>query len=181
MDNFQLFKWESEKVHPVSGLKYTVRLADFPLTGENGETEATMFSFSYVRAPRRAGRPVAFAYNGGPGSASVWLHMGLLGPKLVRFSGYPDVERPAHFELTDNAEFLLDQCDLVLIDPSGTGWAKPAEETAAKATLRHCRRRQGLCALDRGMAQGKRPRRRSGVFDRRELWHDTQPRSGGRT
>ena len=133
MDNFQLFKCESEKVHPVSGLKYTVRLTDFPLTGETGETEATMFSFSYVRAPRRAGRPVAFAYNGGPGSASVWLHMGLLGPKLVRFSGYPDVERPAHFELTDNTEFLLDQCDLVLIDPAGTGWAKPAEKTAAKA------------------------------------------------
>ena len=130
MENFRIFRWETEKCRPGAGLNYKIRLSDYVLNGENGKPEASIFSFSYLKMPEDAGRPVVFAYNGGPGSNSGWLHMGLLGPKQVKIPGYPEVDRPARFELTDNREFLLDTCDLVLIDPTGTGWARLLEEKA---------------------------------------------------
>jgi carboxypeptidase C (cathepsin A) len=68
-------------------------------------------------------RPVVFAFNGGPGSSSVWLHMGLLGPRRV---GMGDVGAllPPPYELVDNHETLLKYADLVLIDPVSTGYSR---------------------------------------------------------
>jgi len=68
-------------------------------------------------------RPVVFAFNGGPGSASVWLHMGLLGPRLVD-SGDVGAMVPAPYGITDNPESLLEHADLVMIDPVNTGFSR---------------------------------------------------------
>jgi carboxypeptidase C (cathepsin A) len=70
-------------------------------------------------------RPVTFAFNGGPGSASIWLHMGLLGPRRV-ISGDVDAPEPPPYRLADNPETLLVHSDLVFIDPVSTGYSRPA-------------------------------------------------------
>ena len=132
MSEFSPYRWEAEKIAP-SGLRYRVRLADHVLTGPDGKAEATMFSWSYLGQGGGSRRPVVFAYNGGPGAASAWLHMGLLGPVLAQLPEYPDgLSHPARFELTPNPDLLLDQCDIVLIDPVGTGWARLLDESTAK-------------------------------------------------
>ena len=131
MAGFTPFKWEAEKRLPGADTRYLLRLADFVLSGSDGRAEASMFSYSYLRLPRDASRPVLFAYNGGPGAASGLLHMGLLGPRLVKFPGYPELEWPAKTRLEDNAEWLLDCCDIVLADPPGAGWARLLDEGAA--------------------------------------------------
>lgn len=127
---FVPFEWTGHKVMPGSGLKYRVELKDYLLTGEDGEPEASMFGFSYI-AGSGAARPVAFAYNGGPGAASGWVHMGLLGPEIIKFPGYPNVESPARWKLEPNTGSLLDFCDVVVIDAVGTGWARLLKEEAA--------------------------------------------------
>ncbi|MEU6860409.1 peptidase S10 [Glycomyces sp. NPDC046736] len=71
-------------------------------------------------------RPVTFAFNGGPGSASIWLHMGLLGPRRVD-SGDAGQLTPPPFGLLDNEETLLRDTDLVFIDPVSTGWSRAVE------------------------------------------------------
>src|SRR5262249_40616386 len=73
-------------------------------------------------------RPVTFVFNGGPGAASVWLHLGAVGPKRIKLdenSGTIPAAPP--FELVDNESTWLDATDLVFIDPVGTGYSRPAE------------------------------------------------------
>ena len=70
-----------------------------------------------------ADRPVVFAFNGGPGSSSVWLHMGLLGPRLVD-SGDVGALTPAPYGLLDNPHSILEHADLVMIDPVSTGFSR---------------------------------------------------------
>lgn len=78
---------------------------------------------STSEAEHRQGRPITFSFNGGPGSSSVWLHMGLLGPRRVKMS--PEGEMlPPPFELVDNEFSLLDITDLVFIDPVTTGYSR---------------------------------------------------------
>ena len=128
MSHFTPFDWEARKSNS-TGLKYTVRLHDYVICGDSGAEEATMFTWSYTSANDNMARPVMFAYNGGPGSPSNWLHMGLLGPKLVELTGYP--ESSGGWTVRENPEFLLDACDIVLVDPAGTGWARLLDENAA--------------------------------------------------
>ena len=80
--------------------------------------------------PRRS-RPLTFAFNGGPGSSSVWLHLGLLGPRRVQMGEEGHMLQPP-FDLVDNAYSLLDQTDLVFIDPVTTGYSRPVPGEAAK-------------------------------------------------
>lgn len=129
MKQFSPFHWEQKK-RTESGTTYLVRLADFVLQDVNGEPEATMYSYSYIRLPEEKERPVVFAYNGGPGAASSWLHMGVLGPKIIEIPGYPEVSRPADFSFRENKDFLIDTCDLVLVDPVGTGYTQVMKEGA---------------------------------------------------
>jgi carboxypeptidase C (cathepsin A) len=68
-------------------------------------------------------RPLTFAYNGGPGSSSLWLHMGALGPRRIVVAD-PDATPPPPYRVVDNAYSLLDRTDLVMIDPVGTGVSK---------------------------------------------------------
>jgi carboxypeptidase C (cathepsin A) len=89
--------------------------------------KAEMFVTAYTLddADSRS-RPVTFAFNGGPGSSSVWLHMGLLGPRRV-LSGDVDDRVPPPYALADNEETLLAHTDLVFIDPVSTGYSRAAK------------------------------------------------------
>ena len=97
----------------------------------NDEDEPTgLFGYTaYVRegVENRAERPVLFAYNGGPGSASIWLHMGVLGPRRIPVVD-TEVTGPAPYGAVDNEFSILDVADLVMMDPVGTGYAIPAGE-----------------------------------------------------
>jgi carboxypeptidase C (cathepsin A) len=95
--------------------------------------EASMFYVAYFAAdPKGAPRPVTFVYNGGPGSASVWLHMGAFGPKRVVTPG--DRHAPAApYAIVNNDASLLDVTDLVFIDAPGTGFSRVAGKDREKA------------------------------------------------
>ena len=107
-----------------------------PGAGEDGEAknptaEASMFYVAYFKNGG-GNRPVTFVYNGGPGSATVWLHMGAFGPKRIVTS--TDAHTPAApYSLTNNASSLLDATDLVFIDAPGTGFSRIAGKDKEKA------------------------------------------------
>src|SRR5579859_7543292 len=94
---------------------------------ENGPApEASMFYAAYFKKNARAeSRPITFLFNGGPGSSTIWLHMGAFGPKRVVTPG--DQHQPAApYKLVDNQYSLLDSTDLVFIDAPGTGFSRIA-------------------------------------------------------
>ena len=106
-------------------LAYTVEAGETYIDGEDGEPAASLFTISYVSDKADASRPVTFVFNGGPGSASVWLHMGLLGPKRVAVASDADADDgAAPYTLVDNPRSILDRTDLVFIDPVGTGFSR---------------------------------------------------------
>lgn len=90
----------------------------------SGAAQAAFFHVSYLAdTADPATRPVTFFYNGGPGSASIWLHLGSFGPKrLATFA--PSTTTPTPFALVDNAESLLATTDLVFVDAIGTGYSQ---------------------------------------------------------
>jgi carboxypeptidase C (cathepsin A) len=96
------------------------------------KAKAEMSVTSYVLDGAHPGRPVTFAFNGGPGSSSVWLHMGLLGPRRVVMGDAGDLRRPP-YALADNPETLLEVSDLVFIDPVSTGYSRVLEGEKAEA------------------------------------------------
>jgi carboxypeptidase C (cathepsin A) len=110
---------------------------------EGDKPRASIFFVAYTRDPD-AGvdpvahyrqRPITFSFNGGPGSSSVWLHLGLLGPRRVRVTDDDDQPLPPPYRLVDNAHSLLDVTDLVFIDPVSTGFSRAVE--GEKATQFH--------------------------------------------
>lgn len=106
-------------------IAYESSAGTLPVQNEAGETEAEIFYVSYrVQQGKTAPpRPLLFVFNGGPGAASVWLHLGALGPKRVQM--LPDGNMPAPpFKLTENASSWLDLGDLVFVDPVGTGYSR---------------------------------------------------------
>jgi carboxypeptidase C (cathepsin A) len=108
-------------------LKYTATAGRLPIKRGDGRIEAEMFYVAYTLDSQDAAkRPLTFAFNGGPGSASIWLHMGALGPKRVVLQ--PDgFMPPAPYRMEDNPYTLLDKSDLVLIDAIGTGFSRAAD------------------------------------------------------
>ncbi|HEY1447680.1 MAG TPA: hypothetical protein VGF33_04025 [Caulobacteraceae bacterium] len=101
--------------------------------GDNPRAEASMFYVAYFKngAPSRD-RPITFFYNGGPGSSTVWLHMGAFGPRRVVTAD--DTHTPAApYSLIDNAYSLLDATDLVFVDAPGTGFSRIAGKDKEKA------------------------------------------------
>ncbi len=106
-------------------LRYRAIAAELDVTDGAGKPAARIFSTAYLLAGGDAARrPVIFAFNGGPGSASVWLHMGLLGPKRVVVPGDARDDGAAPLELVSNVHMPLDVADVVLIDPVGTGYSR---------------------------------------------------------
>src|SRR5712692_2877938 len=93
------------------------------LKNEKDEPQALIYSTSYFRTDSKdPARPISFIYNGGPGSASVWLHMGAFGPRRV-LTANAESTPPPPYKLADNAGTLLDKTDMVFIDPVGTGFS----------------------------------------------------------
>lgn len=112
-------------------LDYTATAGLMPLRSATGELEARIFFIAYtLDQPTTAPpRPLMFSFNGGPGSSSVWLHLGALGPRRAVMN--PDGSMPAPpFRLEDNPHTWLRHTDLVFIDPVGTGFSR-----AVKAEL----------------------------------------------
>lgn len=107
---------------------YTATCGMLPILNETGEAEAGMFFVYYRRAGDGdpADRPLMISFNGGPGSSSVWLHLGVVGPKRAPMN--PDGSLPAPpYRLVDNPDTWLRDCDLVFVDPVGTGYSRPAK------------------------------------------------------
>ena len=105
-------------------------LEDGVFKGHKANAELSVTSY-VVDAPQGSNRPVTFAFNGGPGSSSVWLHLGLLGPRRVD-SGDVGNPTPPPYGLLDNPETLLAVSDLVFIDPVSTGYSRAAEGAKPK-------------------------------------------------
>jgi carboxypeptidase C (cathepsin A) len=109
-------------------ISYTATAGMLPVLNDAGETEAQLFYVAYTADNPTSGtrRPLLFAFNGGPGAASVWLHLGAVGPRRVQM--LPDGRMPPPpFKLVDNQFSWLDQADLVFIDPVGTGYSRAAK------------------------------------------------------
>ncbi len=104
---------------PYKATAQTILLRD-----DKGAPTALVYSTAYTRSDVKdsSTRPISFLYNGGPGSSSVWLHMGSFGPRRVATVN-AGVTPPAPYKLLDNPECLLDRSDLVFIDPIGTGFS----------------------------------------------------------
>lgn len=102
------------------------------LKDEKCKPKASIFYISYTKEDvgQTSDRPVTFCFNGGPGSSSVWLHLGILGPKRVFLNESGDVLPPYH--LVDNEFSLLDVTDLVFIDPVSTGFSRAIPPDEAK-------------------------------------------------
>ncbi len=116
-------------------LNYTATAGRLPIKRGDGKTEAEMFFVAYTLDGQEAAkRPLTFSFNGGPGSASVWLHMGALGPKRVVLQ--PNGFMPAApYRLEDNPDTLLDRSDIVMVDAMATGYSRAATAELTKKFL----------------------------------------------
>jgi carboxypeptidase C (cathepsin A) len=106
-------------------IAYKATVGTLTIRNDKGEPDASVFYVAYtadgVKDADR--RPVTFLYNGGPGSSSIWLHLGSFGPMRIETAS-PDATPPAPYHLIPNADSLLDKTDLVFIDAIGTGYSK---------------------------------------------------------
>jgi carboxypeptidase C (cathepsin A) len=106
---------------------YTATAGTLTLRSDDGKPIASMFYVAYT-ADGGKNRPVTFSYNGGPGSASLFVHMGLAGPMHV-MTDSPNATHAPPFTITENHESLLDKSDLVFLDAIGAGYSRPLGDT----------------------------------------------------
>ena len=114
-------------------VSYTTTCGMMPIRNDKGELMARLFFTAYTlnQPVATATRPLTIAFNGGPGSASVWLHMGGLAPKRVKMKEDGGMPRPP-FELVDNEFTWLDATDIVFVDPVDTGYSRATSEEHGK-------------------------------------------------
>ncbi|PYV32005.1 MAG: peptidase S10 [Acidobacteria bacterium] len=112
-------------------LKFTATAGTLPIRNADGEAEAHIFFIAYTLDNPESKRPLMFSFNGGPGSASVWLHLGAIGPRRVKLLPEGGMPKPP-FELEDNPYTWLAQTDLTFIDPVGTGYSRPEKKELGK-------------------------------------------------
>lgn len=128
IDTDEPVKFITEKSGRFGGqsVNYRTVSGDTFIRGSDGEPEAAYFSMAYIKegVSNPATRPVTFIFNGGPSSASMWLHMGVFGPKRVVIPSDPDDDGAPPYNVVDNTETILDVSDLVFIDPIGTGFSR---------------------------------------------------------
>lgn len=121
-------RFESEKSGVFGGerIRYRVIAGETYLKNDVDEPTAAIWSMTYLREGVRdaVNRPVLFIFNGGPGSSSVWLHMGVYGPKRVVLPSDAEDDGAAPYRLEDNPLSMLDVADMVFIDPVGTGYSR---------------------------------------------------------
>jgi len=117
-------------------IRYKATAGTVHLKNDKGEPTASIFYVAYTRegVDHPENRPVTYTFNGGPGSSSVWLHMGAFGPRRVTFAK-PEQPDPPPYELVNNGQSLLDVTDMVFIDPVGTGYSHALGEAKAKDFL----------------------------------------------
>ncbi|MGH6911753.1 MAG: S10 family peptidase, partial [Phenylobacterium sp.] len=115
-------------------IPYTATAGTLTIRDDDGKPIASMFYVAYVadRAKGEAERPVTFLYNGGPGSASLFVHMGMFGPVKV-LTDSPAATHNAPYSLVENHESLLDKSDLVFLDAIGAGYSRPLGDTKGSA------------------------------------------------
>jgi carboxypeptidase C (cathepsin A) len=125
----------TEHVITVAGqeLAYVAIAGRLAMKDEAGKAKASIFFIAYLKqgTTEAARRPLTFSFNGGPGSSSLWLHLGLLGPRRV-LSGDAEQIMPPPYRLADNEHTLLAASDLVFIDPVSTGYSRAAQGEEAK-------------------------------------------------
>ncbi|MFN7942621.1 MAG: peptidase S10 [Thermoanaerobaculia bacterium] len=111
-------------------LAYTATAEDIQLRDGDGKPTADFFTISYVKSgvARQEDRPITFVFNGGPGSGSVWLHLGFVGPKTIDIPSDASDPGPPPYKLKDNPWTILRATDLVFVDPVGTGFSKALGE-----------------------------------------------------
>jgi carboxypeptidase C (cathepsin A) len=116
-------------------LAYTATAGRLPIKRDDGKIEAEMFFVAYtLDGQSLAKRPLTFCFNGGPGSSTVWLHMGAVGPRTVVLQ--PNGFMPAApYRMTDNPDTLLDRSDLVFVDAIATGFSRAADSETTKKFL----------------------------------------------
>jgi carboxypeptidase C (cathepsin A) len=114
-------------------IPYRVTTGKIQLKQEDGKPRASIFHVSYERLDieDKSKRPVMFAFNGGPGSSAVWLHLGVLGPRIIRLPGDGTTAPPPPNLVTDNPHSILDHCDLVFVDPVSTGYSRSEKDVKA--------------------------------------------------
>ena len=120
-------RFVSQHAVTVKGRKvaYTAIAGETYLYNRAAEPIGWIFAFSYIRdGVKDTNRPVLFVFNGGPGSSSLWLHMGAVGPRRVVLDQEVNPSNVPPFGVADNPNSLIDVADLVFIDPVGTGWSK---------------------------------------------------------
>jgi carboxypeptidase C (cathepsin A) len=149
-------------------LAYTATAGTLTLRDDEGKPTASMFYVAYTTGDAR--RPVTFLYNGGPGSSTVWLHMGSLGPVRV-LTDSPSPTHNAPYDLANNDSSLLDKTDLVFLDAVGAGFSRPLGDTQLTAFLGHRPGHRRLRPRHRTLADHQQPLERAQVPVRRELRH----------
>ena len=112
-------------------INLTAQAGTMQLRDENNDPIALFGYTAYFKDDAPSSRPIMFAYNGGPGSSSFWLHMGVLGPKRIVVKD-PDFTPAAPYLLENNEYSILDMADLVMIDPVGTGLSLPIGKSEFK-------------------------------------------------
>jgi carboxypeptidase C (cathepsin A) len=143
-NNFYRFNYSLEEMQPINypaqpittqhqitlgkeTLQYTAHVGFMPIrNATSGSSEGHLFYVYYAKngVTDKSKRPVWFLFNGGPGAATIWLHMGAFGPKIVKLN--PDgLATPPPYTYVDNPNCLLDTGDLVFIDAMGTGFSRP--------------------------------------------------------
>ncbi len=110
-------------------LRYRAVVDETFVTDDKGQRTASVVSTSYLleNAAKNSQRPVVFVFNGGPGSAGLWLQMGLVGPRRVDFADETHPPTVPPYKLVDNADSILDVADVVIFDPPGTGYSRVIE------------------------------------------------------
>jgi carboxypeptidase C (cathepsin A) len=108
--------------------KYTATVGKLVMKNDEGDAKAQVFFIAYTKdgVDDLGQRPITFAFNGGPGSSSVWLHLGMLGPQRIKIPA-DATALPPPYHLSSNPYTLLDLTDLVFIDPVSTGYSRPAK------------------------------------------------------
>ncbi|MFZ0871600.1 MAG: peptidase S10 [Rhodanobacter sp.] len=113
-------------------IKYTATAGTLIIRDDKDQPQASVFYVAYTLDGAKADkRPVTFLYNGGPGSSSMWLHMGSFAPVRIETTS-PEATAPAPYHLVPNGDSLLDKTDLVFIDAVGTGYSRPVGKATGK-------------------------------------------------
>jgi carboxypeptidase C (cathepsin A) len=110
-------------------VEYVAETGLLPVLKSNGDTMASVFYVAYTRTGVKdaSARPITFCFNGGPGSSSIWLHLGALGPRRVKMNPNGTLPPPP-YKIIDNEYSLLNASDLVFIDPIATGYSRATKD-----------------------------------------------------